>query len=178
MSGSGRGLWLEEPQPMALINPEIISRDGYCFCRRLLVRARASWAVERAQAIEVRFQDRNGVFQSLEARDYYPYAFSMKLITLMGSCISIIFRHLSAKSFSMNIGQRLRSCIRESDFHGHAGVCRTKFGCIDRKFYRCCCCHHSTRSPTRAWFESATNACCWVGRSIRNSCVSMGAPKR
>lgn len=60
---------LEEPQPMALINPEIIRRDGVtAFAEGCLSVPGLRAEIERAQAIEVRFQDRNGVFQALEAR--------------------------------------------------------------------------------------------------------------
>ena len=60
---------LEEPQPMVLINPEIMNRDGVtAFAEGCLSVPGLRAEIERAQVIEVRFQDRTGVFQSLEAR--------------------------------------------------------------------------------------------------------------
>ena len=79
---------LEEPQPMVLINPEIMSRDGVtAFAEGCLSVPGIRAEIERAQVIEVRFQDRSGVLQSLEARG------------LLSVCIQHEIDHLDGRMY-------------------------------------------------------------------------------
>jgi len=78
----------EHDQPLVLINPEIVERDGVQVCQEGCLSVPGEYAdVERAERIRVRFLDRDGAARELEAED------------LLAVCVQHEIDHLDGKVF-------------------------------------------------------------------------------
>lgn len=78
----------EHDQPLVLINPEIVERDGVQVCQEGCLSVPGEYAdVERAERVRVRYLDRDGEARELEAED------------LLAVCVQHEIDHLDGKVF-------------------------------------------------------------------------------
>ena len=102
----------DKTEPYALINPEILEKDGVAVTEEGCLSVPGYYEeVERAEHIRVRFLNRNGDFEELEAEG------------LLAVCIQHEMDHLDGKLFVDYLSEAKRSRIRkrlERDRRHHA----------------------------------------------------------
>jgi len=105
----------DKSEPLALINPEILEKDGVIVSDEGCLSVPGYYEeVERAQHIRVRFLDRDGVAQEMEAEG------------LLAVCIQHEIDHLEGKLFVDYLSeakrQRIRKKLQKERRHQSAAV--------------------------------------------------------
>jgi peptide deformylase len=105
----------DKSEPLALINPEILEKDGVIVSDEGCLSVPGYYEeVERAEHVRVRFQDREGVAQEMEAEG------------LLAVCIQHEIDHLDGKLFVDYLSeakrQRIRKKLQKERRHQSAAV--------------------------------------------------------
>jgi len=91
----------DKSEPFALINPEIIEKDGVTVTDEGCLSVPGYYeSVERAEHIRVRFLDRNGEAVEMEAEACWRCAYNTRSIISMASCSWITSPRRNASEFA------------------------------------------------------------------------------